>query len=136
MGETRKDALMLNFDHKLKLEFHGTKVTSDAGLLAYRELDEALGLTSAIDSELRDNRTGKNTRHSIAALLRRMALPERIRKWSLRTLKEKLIKIGAKVIEHSRYVIFQMAEVAVSKDLFCEILERIRQLKPVHIGCG
>jgi len=70
MGETRKDALRLNFDHKLKLEFHGTKVTSDAGLLAYRELDEALGLTSAIDSELRDNRTGKNTRHSIAALLR------------------------------------------------------------------
>ncbi len=70
MGETRKDAVRLNFDRKLKLEFHGTKVTSDAGLLAYRELDEALGLTSAIDSELRDNRTGKNTRHSIAALLR------------------------------------------------------------------
>jgi len=70
MGEARKDALRLNFDRKLKLEFHGTKVTSDAGLLAYRELDEALGLTSTIDSELRDNRTGKNTRHSIAALLR------------------------------------------------------------------
>ncbi len=70
MGEARKDTLRLDFDRKLKLEFHGTKVTSDAGLLAYRELDEALGLTSAIDSELRDNRTGKNTRHSIAALLR------------------------------------------------------------------
>lgn len=70
MGETRKDALGLDFDRKLKLEFHGTKVTSDAGLLSYRELNEALGLTSAIDSELRDKRTGKNTRHSIAALLR------------------------------------------------------------------
>ncbi len=70
MGETRNDALRLDFDRKLKLEFHRTKVTSDAGQPVYRELDEALGLTSAIDSELRDNRTGKNTRHSIAALLR------------------------------------------------------------------
>jgi hypothetical protein len=70
MGEARKDALRLDYDRKLKLEFHGIKVTSDAGLLAYRELDEALGMTSAIDSELRDNRTEKNTRHSIAALLR------------------------------------------------------------------
>jgi hypothetical protein len=48
-------------------------LTSDAGLLAYRELDEALGLTSAIDSELRDNRTGKNMRHSITAVLRESA---------------------------------------------------------------
>jgi hypothetical protein len=70
MGEARKDALKLDFDRKLKLEFHRTKVTSDAGLLTYQELDETLGLTSTVDSELRDNRTGKNTRHSIAALLR------------------------------------------------------------------
>ena len=70
MGEACKDALRLDFDRKLRLEFHGTKITSDAGLLAYRELDEALGLTSAIDSEVRDIRTGKNTQHSISALLR------------------------------------------------------------------
>jgi len=70
MGEARKDALRLDFDRRLKLEFHGTKVTSDAGLLAYRELDETLGLTSTIDSELRDIRTGKNTQHGLAALLR------------------------------------------------------------------
>jgi len=70
MGETRKDALRLNFDHKLKLEFHGTKVTSDGGLLAYRELDDALGLTSSVDSELRDIRTGKNTQHGLTELLR------------------------------------------------------------------
>ena len=69
MGEARKDALRLNFDRKLKLEFHGTKVTSDGGLLAYRELDDALSLTSAIDSRLRDIRTGNNTQHGLAALL-------------------------------------------------------------------
>jgi len=53
MGESRKDALRVDFDKKLKLEFHGTKVTSDAGLLAYRELDEALGPTTTIESNQR-----------------------------------------------------------------------------------
>ena len=61
MGESKKDALRVNFDRKLKVEFHGTKVTSDAGLLAYRELDEVLGLTTMIESKLTDSRTaGKN----------------------------------------------------------------------------
>ncbi|MDP6096265.1 MAG: IS1380 family transposase, partial [Gammaproteobacteria bacterium] len=58
MGEACKDALRVNFDRELKVEFHGTKVTSDAGLLAYRELDEVLGLTTMIESELTDSRTG------------------------------------------------------------------------------
>ena len=70
MHRTRTDAYRLDFDRKVKVEFHGTKVTSDAGLLAYRELDEALGLTTTVDSELRDIRTGKNTQHGIVAMLR------------------------------------------------------------------
>jgi hypothetical protein len=70
MGERRKDAFRVTFDRKLKLEFHGTKVTSDAGLLAYRELDEALGLTTMLDVDFWDTRTGKNTQHGFAALLR------------------------------------------------------------------
>jgi len=63
-------ALRVVFDRSLKLEFHGAKVTSDAGLLAYRELDEALDLTPLARSVLSDSRTGKNTRHSLTALLR------------------------------------------------------------------
>ena len=45
MGEARKEALRVGFDSQIKLEFHGAAVTSDAGLVAYRELDEALGVT-------------------------------------------------------------------------------------------
>jgi hypothetical protein len=70
MGESKKDALRVNFDRKLKLEFHGVKVISDAGLLAYREIDDVFGLTDMASWKLTDNRTGKNTQHSLAALLR------------------------------------------------------------------
>jgi len=51
-------------------------------------------------------------------------------------MREKLVKIGAKVVSHAHYVTFQMAEVLVSKRLFQEILERIHRLKPVPIGYG
>ncbi len=70
MGKRKKDALRVNFDRKLKLEFHGVKVTGDAGLLVYREIDDVFGLTDMVACELRDNRTGKNTQLSITALLR------------------------------------------------------------------
>ena len=72
--------------------------------------------------------------YNIDNFLRRLALPRQIKDWSLRTIREKLVKIGAKVVSHAGYVTFQMAEVLVSKSLFHEILERIRRLKPVPIG--
>ncbi len=63
--QEKKDALRVNFDRKLKLEFHGVKVTSNAGLLTFRELDEAFGFTAMINSKLTDNRACRNTQHSL-----------------------------------------------------------------------
>jgi hypothetical protein len=68
--------------------------------------------------------------YNLGNFLRRLALPRSVKHWSLTTLREKLIKIGAKVVTHSRYVFFQMAEVAVPQSLFRAILERIRRLRP------
>lgn len=62
-GETESGDRRVAFDRRLKLEFHGYKVTSDAGLLAFRELDDALGLTKMAGQVLADSRTGKNNRH-------------------------------------------------------------------------
>ncbi len=69
-GEGYKRGLRVSFDGRLKLEFHGSKVTSDAGLLAYRELDGALELTAMANEVFKDRRTGKNTQHSMVALMR------------------------------------------------------------------
>ena len=70
MGEARKEALRVGFDSQIKLEFHGASVTSDAGLVAYRELDEALGVTRMADDMFRDPRRGKNTQHELMGMLR------------------------------------------------------------------
>src|SRR4051794_34633860 len=64
------EALRVAFDRRLKLEFHGARITSDGGLLAYRELDGALGLTSMAVSALAEGRRGRNIRHRLLGLLR------------------------------------------------------------------
>ncbi len=100
MGEARRDALRVGFDHAVKLEFHGAEVSSDAGLFPYRDLDEAAQLTDSGAAELFDFRTGSNVQHGMTALLRH---------------------------HHARYVTFQLAEVAVPRRLYRAILDRIRR---------
>jgi hypothetical protein len=69
-GEADDGSLRVDFDRRLKLEFHGTRITSDAGLPAYRELDDALGLTDLVGAALAECRRGKNTRHLLTGLFR------------------------------------------------------------------
>src|SRR5215207_3896115 len=69
-GEESDAALRVTFDSRLKLEFHGSRVTSDAGLLPFRDLDDALGLTNLAGGVLADTRTGQNSRHTLIAQLR------------------------------------------------------------------
>jgi excinuclease UvrABC ATPase subunit len=67
--------------------------------------------------------------YNLGNFLRQAVLPQAVRHWTLTTLREKLIKIGAKVVRHSRKIVFQMAEVAVPRELFQTILERIGRLR-------
>jgi hypothetical protein len=68
--------------------------------------------------------------YNLGNFLRTLATPEPIKDWSLTTLKEKLIKIGANVVSHGRYVAFQMAEVAIPRILFADILRLVSELRP------
>ena len=70
MGDSEKTPFKLNFDPKVRLEFRGATITSDAGLLVCRELDDALSLTDSADDFLKENRTGKNILHKLIPLLR------------------------------------------------------------------
>src|SRR6266567_2189638 len=69
-GESKSEALRLDFDRRLILQFRGSVITSDGGLLAYRELDDVLALTTNGGERLAETRTGKNRRHLLVGLLR------------------------------------------------------------------
>jgi hypothetical protein len=67
--------------------------------------------------------------YNLANFLRTLATAEPMSDWSLTTLKEKLIKFGAKVVSHGRYIMFQMAEVAIPRQMIQEILRLIAELR-------
>ncbi len=190
MGEAKLDPLRVDFDRHLKLEFHGSGISSDGGLLPHRErrvvakvewhpgelyprvgLDPFHGssVTNLSRSAERVTRfynqrgtaeqyikEGKNainwTRlschsfrnkevrlqlhalaYNLGNFLRTLALPKDVEHWSLTTLREKLIKIGAKVVRHGRYITFQLAEVAIPRSLFANILRLIDGLRPAPL---
>lgn len=70
MGENARPALEVRFNRRVRLEFHGATNTSDAGLLAVRGLDEALGLTEMATGHLTESRTGRNVQRPLVPLLR------------------------------------------------------------------
>jgi hypothetical protein len=66
--------------------------------------------------------------YNLGNFLRRLALPMAVKHWTLTTMRDKLVKIGAKIVRHARYVTFQLAEVVVSRGLLRQILNRIKRL--------
>ncbi len=70
MGESQQEQLSLGFDAGVRLEFVGSKITSDAGLVAHRELDEKLGLTEMSGQFLTEQRSGRNVQHHLVPLIR------------------------------------------------------------------
>ena len=73
MGDGEKASLRLQFNPKVRLAFHGATITTDAGLLAFREFDDALGLTEIAEDYLQESRTGRNILHHLVPLLRQSA---------------------------------------------------------------
>jgi hypothetical protein len=65
----------------------------------------------------------------LANCLRQLTLPRSIRSWNLTSLRDKLVKIGAKVVTHAKYVVFQLAEMEVPRKLFAAILDRVSRLR-------
>jgi hypothetical protein len=72
--------------------------------------------------------------YNLANFLRTLALPEEVRQWSMTTLRDRLVKIGARIVRHGRSISFQMAEVMVPRGLFQTILDAIAALRPLPPG--
>jgi hypothetical protein len=135
-GATKIEGLKLNFDRRLALEFHGAKISSDAGLLAYREMDEVLGLSMIGGCLLEDGRRGKNTQHSMLALIRQ-SIYSRLAGYEDTNDAERLAVdpimrqvVGGRACEHSAASTSQMARFET------EVLTQPRNLAALAVLSG
>ena len=111
---------------------HATQATARAAEQYIKEGKYAIKWTRLSCSKFRNNEVRLQFHalaYNLGNFMRTLALPKEVEHWSLTTLREKLVKIGAKVVRHGRYVTFQLAEVAVSKILFQKILALIDDLR-------
>ena len=118
----------LSWRSKNVVEFYNGRGTAEQWI---KEGKHAVKWTKLSCRTFRDNQARLQLfalAYNLGNFLRRLALPKPVRYWSLTTLREKLIKIGAKVTRHSKSVFFQLAEVAVTRNLFAAILDRIARL--------
>ncbi len=118
----------LNKHSKNVVKFYNGRGTAEQWI---KEGKNAVKWTKLSCRTFKDNQTRLQLfalAYNLANFLRRLALPRDVKHWSLTTLREKLVKIGAKVTRHSKYVTFQLAEVAVTRRLFAAILDRIERL--------
>ncbi|MFV1969311.1 MAG: IS1380 family transposase [Pirellulaceae bacterium] len=118
----------LNKQSKIVVKFYNGRGTAEQWI---KEGKNAVKWTKLSCRTFKDNQTRLQLfalAYNLGNFLRRLALPHDVKHWSLTTLREKLVKIGAKVTRHAKYVTFQLAEVAVPRRLFAAILDRIARL--------
>ena len=118
----------LNKHSKSVVKFYNGRGTAEQWI---KEGKNAVTWTKLSCRTFKDNQTRLQLfalAYNLANFLRRLALPHEVKHWSLTTLREKLVKIGAKVTRHAKYVTFQLAEVAITRKLFAAILDRIERL--------
>ena len=89
-----------------------------------------MSLTQAVTGTNREPYSHRLLAYNLGNFLRRLGLPKAIKHWSLSSLQLKLIKVGGRMVCHARQIIFQLAEVAVPRELFGAILARIDRLRP------
>ena len=121
----------LNWHAKRVVRFYNQRGTAEQWI---KEGKLALTWTRLSCHAFRDNAVQLQLfalAYNLGNFLRRLALPRKIQQWTLTTLREKVIKIGAKVLRHARSLTFQLAEVAVPRELFETILQRIDRLRLV-----